>query len=160
MSYRSLRAVLLGRAHWMRQNPTPGERLLWEKLRNRQLAGLKWRRQHVFEPYIVDFYCFAARLAIEVDGSAHDGREVHDAKRDGQLEDFQDIKVVRFSEWEVLNETDRVLIAIEEAALERVTGLAERGLEDGDGEAPWPPKGGTLEGRGLGGRRWRSPLAP
>lgn len=68
----------------LRKNATVGERLLWEKLASRQL-GAKFRRQHPLYGYIVDFYCTEFRLAVEVDGSSHDGRQLQDGRRDGHL---------------------------------------------------------------------------
>ena len=63
------------RSEQLRPNSTFPEQLLWSVLRGRQLRGLRFRRQHPIEPYVVDFYCAAARLAIELDGESHDGRE-------------------------------------------------------------------------------------
>ena len=58
-------------ARLLRNRQTDAEALLWSKLRNRQLFGLKFRRQHPIVPYVIDFYCHAHQLAIEVDGSQH-----------------------------------------------------------------------------------------
>ncbi|MEJ0064477.1 MAG: endonuclease domain-containing protein [Caulobacteraceae bacterium] len=55
----------------MRKNLTPPEARLWQALRGRALDGLKFRRQHPIGPFILDFYCVSARLAVEVDGSVH-----------------------------------------------------------------------------------------
>jgi very-short-patch-repair endonuclease len=62
------------RSQRLRENATFPEQLLWSKLRGKQLAGLRFRRQHPIEPYIVDFYCPTARLAIKLDGDSHDKR--------------------------------------------------------------------------------------
>ena len=61
-----------GRSQQLRTNSTFPEQLLWSVLRGRQLGGVRFRRQHPIEPYIVDFYCASARLAIELDGKTHD----------------------------------------------------------------------------------------
>jgi len=61
-------------AHGLRRNPTPAEKTLWQALRNRQLAGLKFRRQHPLGPFILDFCCPARMLVVEVDGAAHDAQ--------------------------------------------------------------------------------------
>jgi len=61
----------MSRARYLRKNATPAEQKLWRHLRNREIAGYKFRRQHPVGPYVLDFYCPAARLAIEVDGSGH-----------------------------------------------------------------------------------------
>ncbi len=67
----------------MRRQPTKSEDLLWQALRKRQLAGLKFRRQHPIGPSIVDFYCHEKRLAVEVDGGVHQENDVkeHDLAR-------------------------------------------------------------------------------
>ena len=63
--------VIRERARQMRKAPTPSESLLWQALRNPQLAGLKFLRQHPIGPAIVDFYCHERHLAVEVDGGVH-----------------------------------------------------------------------------------------
>jgi len=64
---------------------TREERILWDALRNNALANLHFRRQQVISGYIVDFYCAAARLAIEIDGASHLGREDYDSDRERAL---------------------------------------------------------------------------
>jgi very-short-patch-repair endonuclease len=78
MSMRPLKRVsptTRHRAIAHRQNPTKPEQLLWSILSGRKLGGLKFRRQHPIEPYIVDFYCADAKLIVELDGESHNGRE-------------------------------------------------------------------------------------
>ena len=67
---------------------TATEVLLWERLRDRRLAGLKFRRQHAIGRFVVDFYCHELRLVVEIDGTVHDGpeRKVLDAQRQEELE--------------------------------------------------------------------------
>ena len=69
MTYRNHRvsAELLDRARIPRSEPAPAEEKLWRCLRDRQLNGLKFRRQHAFKNYILDFYCAKCRLVIELD---------------------------------------------------------------------------------------------
>ncbi|MBL8743171.1 MAG: endonuclease domain-containing protein [Myxococcales bacterium] len=74
------RRVVLARKH--RKNPTLAERQLWALLRRRQLDGLGFRRQFPVGPYFADFFCPAARLAIELDGDSHRARERRDRIRD------------------------------------------------------------------------------
>ena len=69
-------------ARRMRRAMTPAEAILWESLRNNRLGGLHFRRQQVIAGFIADFYCHAARLVIECDGSAHAGHEEYDGDRD------------------------------------------------------------------------------
>jgi very-short-patch-repair endonuclease len=65
-------ASKLALARRFRREPTPAEAAVWELLRNREILGMKFRRQQVVSGFIVDFYCRAARLVLEVDGSVHD----------------------------------------------------------------------------------------
>lgn len=71
-------------AREQRREPTPGEALLWQALRQGRL-GVRFRRQHPMREFVLDFYCAEARLAIEVDGSAHDKQAGYDQWRDEQL---------------------------------------------------------------------------
>ena len=61
----------LKRARTLRKNQTPTERIIWQRLRNRQIAGCKFRRQHAVNNFIVDFYCEEIKLIIEIDGDVH-----------------------------------------------------------------------------------------
>src|SRR4051812_7192852 len=106
---------ILKRAKNMRRQPTPAEALLWDKLR-RNRANVKFRRQHPIGNYIPDLYCRSAKLAIELDGSYHDGdgqREYEDART--LFLEAGGSRVLRFSNDEVLNQTDAVLARIYEA---------------------------------------------
>jgi very-short-patch-repair endonuclease len=58
-------------ARALRRQATPAERVLWKRLRNRKVAGLKFRRQQIIEGFIADFFCEDAKLVIEVDGGVH-----------------------------------------------------------------------------------------
>jgi predicted helicase/very-short-patch-repair endonuclease len=105
---------LIAFARQLRKDSTDAEDILWQLLRNRQLNGAKFRRQHpVGTGYILDFYCAEHRLAIEVDGSIHDLPEqaAYDAERTQHLEQFN-VKVIRFSNAEVLTQTEWVLSVI------------------------------------------------
>jgi very-short-patch-repair endonuclease len=104
-----INAHLGGHARSMRAEPTPLEAKLWQRLRSSQLGGLKFRRQIVIEPYIVDFFCPAIGLIVEVDGDTHD--PIADAKRDEQLVK-RGFVVIRFTNAEVGKNIDSVLEAI------------------------------------------------
>ena len=97
-------------ARTLRRESTAAEDLLWHHLRNRALAGLKFRRQQAMGPYILDFYCHKRGLAIEVDGGQHfePEQEARDQERSRWLESAG-LRVLRFSNSEVLNRTDLVL---------------------------------------------------
>jgi len=87
-----LRRVPRGRkftqARELRRAATSTERYAWSLLRNRGVLGLKFRRQHVVHGFIVDFYCAAERLVLELDGAPHAGseRRAYDAARAATLE--------------------------------------------------------------------------
>ena len=74
------------KAKELRKNQTKQEKALWDRLRNRQLSGKHFRRQHPYNIYIIDFYCFESSLAIEIDGEIHLKQKEHDLERTGVLE--------------------------------------------------------------------------
>ncbi len=86
---------------------TDAERKLWQGLRGRQL-GVKFRRQHPFAAYVLDFVCLELQLVIEVDGGQHAENIEHDAARTRALEDAG-FRALRFWNNEVLMQTDAVL---------------------------------------------------
>ncbi len=92
---------------------TDAEIALWAKLRRKQLLGLQFYRQKPLGNYIVDFYCASARLVIEVDGGQHYEKEgaAQDAARERYLESLS-LEVLRFSNLDVLRNTDGVIAAI------------------------------------------------
>ena len=102
-------------ARELRAQGTPAESLLWQLLRNRQLHGFKFRRQHQFGNYVADFYCRKARLVVECDGSAHNSNEQwqHDQVRDAYMVS-QGLRVLRFSNDQILNNTENILSEIAE----------------------------------------------
>jgi len=92
---------------------TDAEVILWQRLRNRQLDGFKFRRQWSLGPFIVDFYCPNRHLAIEVDGEAHNlgDRPAEDKRRDNFLR-ANGLRVVRFSAGDVLHNLEAVVRTI------------------------------------------------
>ena len=96
-------------ARGLRKAQTDAEVLLWQHLRSCRLDGLKFRRQHPVPPYVLDFYCDSAKVAVELDGSQH--CESVDQERTRFLE-RHGIKVVRFWDNDVLKRTRSVLEAI------------------------------------------------
>ncbi len=95
----------------MRRSLTPPEARLWACLKGGKLGGFKFRRQHPIGPYILNFYCAAARLAVEVDGAIHeqDGQATHDLRRTAWLA-AQKIDVVRFFALSVRDGLDEILM--------------------------------------------------
>ncbi|MBC7258019.1 MAG: DUF559 domain-containing protein, partial [Chloroflexi bacterium] len=100
-------------AQEMRKNPTPAEEALWQRLREGQL-GVKFRRQHCIDRFIVDFYAREPRLVVEVDGAIHETQEEHDAARQAVLESLG-YRVLRFTNEQVLNDLERVIGEIHSA---------------------------------------------
>jgi ATP-dependent DNA helicase RecQ len=101
------------RAKQFRQALTPPEARLWQALRGHRLDGLKFRRQHPLGPYVLDFYCPSAQLAVVVDGQSHDA--LRDARRDGWV-NSQGIRTLRIPAIWVLRDLELVLDRIAEAA--------------------------------------------
>src|SRR5438067_11171423 len=100
------------RARALRRNLTLPEGFLWQVLRQRP-NGLKFRRQHPVGRCVVDFYCPAAKLVIEIDGEAHSMGEQpqHDARRDGWLK-AQGLRVMRLGAADVMKDLESVVTAI------------------------------------------------
>jgi len=94
---------LLSNARKLRQNSTDPEKILWGILRNRQILGMKFRRQHAFAGYVLDFYCTELNLAIELDGGQHgeDSVKEYDILRSQHL-GAKGMKILRFWNNDVL----------------------------------------------------------
>jgi very-short-patch-repair endonuclease len=112
--------ITFDRARELRSRLSPPEVRLWKRLRVRDPDRPPIRRQHPVGPYILDFYCPAVKLAIEVDGWSHNmGDPDHDASRDAWLA-TQGIEVMRYSAGDVLREPDEVSAGIVAAIMERI----------------------------------------
>jgi len=98
-------------ARHLRRNMTDVERHLWHRLRERQIKGFKFRRQHPFREYVLDFVCLEAKVVIELDGSQHFDVQSHDAVRTSKLE-AAGFQVLRFWNNEVLGNIEGVLEVI------------------------------------------------
>ena len=105
-------------ARELRHRTTEAEQKLWALLRNRQLKGRKFRRQHAIANYVVDFYCNESKLAIELDGSFHMDTEAreYDKSRTALLNEIG-ITVLRFWNEEVVNDSSKVLKRISDHLL-------------------------------------------
>lgn len=95
-------------ARGLRKKMTTSEKLLWEKLKGKQICGLRFRRQHPIDIFIADFYCHEVKLVIEIDGEIHSGNEEYDDGRTAKLEKY-DITVIRFKNSEVENDIGKVI---------------------------------------------------
>jgi very-short-patch-repair endonuclease len=99
----------------LRSEETPNERKLWKYLKSRQLDGYKFRQQHGYGPYVLDFYCPKLRLCIEVDGNVHDTEEVK--QKDEERTEFLNqnrITVIRFKNEEIETNITEVIRRIKE----------------------------------------------
>ena len=104
-------------ARGLRKKMTSAEMYLWKRLSGRQLAGLRFRRQHPLQTFVLDFYCVSKRIAIELDGGVHAELEVcgRDAERSEILQDMG-VRVLRFGNDDVLGNIDAVLEKILQAS--------------------------------------------
>lgn len=110
------------RSRQLRQAQTDAEKLLWHRLRAHQLHNCKFRRQHPFPPYILDFYCHEAALVVELDGDQHrvDARQVAWDKERTIFLQRQGLVVLRYSNRQVLLEMEGVLVAIRRVLVGRL----------------------------------------
>ena len=94
---------------------------LWGVLRSKQLEGLRFRRQHPIEPYIVDFICISKKLIIEADGGQHSGQYTYDKKRDAFLKK-RGYRMLRFWNHDILQNIEGVYETILNELAEEKTG--------------------------------------
>ncbi len=102
---------LLQHARDLRHGATDAEQLLWQCLRNRRLAGVKFRHQHPIGHYIADFYCEEHSLVIELDGGQHSAQQAYDEQRTAFMHK-RGLTVLRYWNNQVLGETEAVIEAI------------------------------------------------
>ena len=136
---RQLDPTIRENARSLRRELSPAEKVLWQALRNRRVAGLKFRRQHPVGAYVVDFVCLRVNLGIELDGESHLSRNKVDEARDRWLAS-QGIKILRFWNTEVFDDIEAVMEKIWQECTERMK----------SGEAPPltpDPSSQTGEGR-------------
>ena len=132
MGQSEAKANLKPRARELRNRMTEPELRLWQKLRNSQLGGFKFRRQVAIPPFVADFACPAKALVVEIDGWTHDAAQ--DCSRDRLLE-ARGYKAIRFTNTNVMQNLEGVLVVI----LDALHSLPDR----------WPPPNPTPEGEGL-----------
>jgi very-short-patch-repair endonuclease len=150
---RPMGPMMLGRARQLRQEMSPVEQRVWGMLRNGHIAGLRFRRQHPVGAYVVDFYCHACQLIIEVDGPSHLGQEACDAERRSRLTE-NGYRVIQFSNHDVLTNPDGVREAICEAC--RTAGPSPVPAAAGGGGTPSPEGRGETTSSAIA--EWRTPF--
>lgn len=116
--YFGAKKELILQARVLRKDMTSAEAILWSFLRKQQMNGFIFRRQHPIDIFIVDFYCHKYKLVIEVDGGIHDtpAMSERDENRTYELEQLG-LKVIRFSNDEVIAHIDKVITTIKEHLL-------------------------------------------
>ncbi len=109
---------IIAKARILRKNMTPAEEVLWDHLRRKAMENYRFRRQHPVDRFILDFYCHALRLAIEIDGEVHDNPDQleYDKGRTIELERLG-ITVLRFRNEEILQNIDFVMDTIQSNVL-------------------------------------------
>ena len=104
---------VMRRASRLRKDQTEAEKVLWQKLRRKQVSGYRFRRQHPINSFIADFYCHELRLAIEIDGGIHDDpqQKERDISREEIINNLG-IKILRFTNEEIFTNIDLVINSI------------------------------------------------
>ena len=108
---KSKKRLKIEAARDLRKKQTKAEERMWWLLRDREMQGYKFRRQYICKGFIMDFYCPAGRLGIELDGKVHMKQKDYDKLRQNVIEEDR-IKLLRFKNSEVFNKPDKVLQTI------------------------------------------------
>ena len=120
-------------ARRLKRDMTQEEKLLWQNLRGGRLSGLRFRRQQIIGRYVVDFYCHAASVVIELDGGIHVGQKARDRERENHLKALG-LRLVRFKNGQVNTNLQRVLKKIEQVCTSQ-TSPQPSPKGEGDGAA-------------------------
>ena len=122
--------IIFQHAQQLRKKMTDAEKIIWEKLCNKQL-GVKIRRQHPIWKFIEDYYCHEIKLVIEIDGGIHllEENKEYDISREVTLNEFG-IEIIRFSNDQVVKELESVIEKIKEkiAELKEMSRISETGF--------------------------------
>ncbi|MGE0019418.1 MAG: endonuclease domain-containing protein [Draconibacterium sp.] len=117
--YFGAKPPIFDKATLLRNNQTRAEKMLWERLKNKQICRVRFRRQHPLDIFIADFYCHAARLVVELDGEIHRTQKDYDAARTEEMNNFE-VEVIRFKNEEVFTQIDSVVLKITETVQKRL----------------------------------------
>jgi very-short-patch-repair endonuclease len=101
-------------AKQLRKGPTKTEKIVWELIRNRKFMGLKFRRQHVIEGFVLDFYCHEMKLGIEIDGGIHFRRKDYDRLRQEVIES-ESVNLIRITNKQIAENKRAILEKIKDA---------------------------------------------
>ncbi len=107
----------------LRNNATYTEKILWISLRRKQICGVRFLRQYSVNHFVIDFYAPKVKLAIEVDGSSHIGKEEYDKARQEYIENFG-IEMIRFTDENVIGNTNKVVAEIEKVVKSRLNSFS------------------------------------
>jgi len=136
-------------ARQFRKQPTPSEDILWQALRGRKLEGRKFRRQQPIGAFIVDFFCGAERLIVEVDGGVHETQQGADQQRQELLESLG-LRVVRIPSELVATKLDEALAIVRQAFNPHpLTPSPKQGEGGQEAVSPLSPSGRGTGGEGL-----------
>jgi len=118
------------KAKMLRKNMTEAELKLWERLKGKQMLGLRFRPQHPIDMFIADFYCHPVKLVIEIDGGIHQStyQKEYDFGREGELENLG-IQVIRFTNEEIENNINQVIKQIKQTCIKRQLELPQSPLQ-------------------------------
>ena len=119
LMYYGAAPVTFEKAKLLRNKMTPEEISLWEKLKNKQICNVRFRRQHPIGVFIVDFYCHKAKLVIELDGKIHLKRKQYDKERTDILKSCN-LEVIRFSNYAINTNINSVTKQIENEVKSRL----------------------------------------
>ena len=111
----------------LRNKPTYTEKILWLSLRKKQIHNVRFLRQYSVNRFIIDFYSPKIKLAIEVDGSSHIGKEEYDLARQNYIETFG-IEFIRFTNEQVMGNTDKVIAEIKKVVTNRLNYFSNASL--------------------------------
>jgi very-short-patch-repair endonuclease len=118
--YYGAKSITVQAARLLRENMTYYEKLLWERLKNKQICGVRFRRQHPIDFFIADFYCHEARIVVEIDGEIHEQQKEYDDGRSAEMERYH-IKVIRFTNSEIVNNMEEVIKVIHNETSSRIS---------------------------------------
>jgi very-short-patch-repair endonuclease len=124
-------------ARELRRDMTPQERVLWERLRLNRVDGLRFRRQHPFGPFILDFACLPIRLGVEVDGWMHDRAAAYDRSRDEWLHGHG-WTIARFRNKDIVVDLDGVTERIARMARRLMDNVTDEGRFSLRSKSPHP----------------------